>query len=129
MPARKKKDLRQPIVIGHVQHRVADIAKAADWYESLGVSGIVRREDFAVLELRGGTQMLILKAAKRGKRGTAALFDFMVDDVGATCDACSKLGMKPTPIARGSIHDRFEVLDPSGYRLTILSSHASDLPV
>ncbi len=125
----RKRDRRPPIAIGHVEHRVTDVAAAADWYEALGVRGIVRRRDFAVLEVRGGTHMIIAKASKPVRRGTTAPLDFMVNDLDATHRACLKRGMNPTPIARGTIHDRFEVVDPSGYTLTILSSHASDLPV
>ena len=115
MPIRKKEDLRPPVAIGHVEHRVTDVSKAADWYESLGARRIVRRRNFAVLELRGGTHMVVGKSKEPIKRGTPAPFDFIVDDVDATRKAWAKLGMKPTRMSRGSIHDWFEVAHPRRY--------------
>jgi len=129
MPAEKNGDARPPIAIGHVEHRVTDVGKAADWYESVGARCIVRQRNFAVLELRGGTHMMVGKSKEPIERGTPAPFDFIVDDVDVARKSCAKLGMKPTCMSRGSIHDWFEIVDPSGYKLTILSSHAGKRPV
>jgi len=130
MPTRRAaRDRRPPLAVGHVHHRVADVVKAADWYESLGMRRIWRDSDVAVLEIRGGTHMVLLPAKKRIAAGTEAPFDFIVDDVDAARSACLKKGFKPGRMKRGSIHDSFDLTDPSGYRLTIHSSHASGEPV
>jgi len=115
MPIRKMEDLRPPVAIGRVEHRVTDVSKAADWHESLGARPIVRQRNFALLELRGGIHMVLGNAKEPIKRGTPAPFDFIVDDVDATRRACAKLGMKPSRMTRGSNHDWFEVIDPRRY--------------
>jgi catechol-2,3-dioxygenase len=131
MPATKTSthDPRPSVAIGHVEHHVADVAKAAAWYESLGVRRIFRRRNFAVMEVRGGTHIIIAAAKKKTADGEPAPFDFIVDDVDATRKECARKGMKPGRMHRGSIHDWFELSDPSGYTLTIVSTHASGRPV
>ena len=134
MPTAKAKsraaaDPRPPVAIGHVSHEVADVAKAAEWYEGLGFRRIVRQRNFAVMELRGGTHVVFSKAKEKIEKGTPCPFDLIVDDVDATHAECAKRGLAPTKMSRGSIHDWFEVIDPSGYELTILSSHAGKRPV
>lgn len=131
MPARKtrKRDRRPPVAIGHVEHHVADVRKAVQWYQSLGVRLVFRQRDFAVMEVRGGTHLIFAGSKRKIRPRTEAPFDFVVDDVDAMREECAAKGMKPGPMKRGSIHDWFELTDPSGYRLTILSSHASGRPV
>jgi len=123
------RDARPTVAIGHVEHHVADVAKSAKFLEALGVRPIVRQRNFAVMEVRGGTHIILAKARNKIEKGAAAPFDLIVDDVDATRDACAKLGLKPSRMSRGSIHDWFELRDPSGYELTILSSHAGNRPV
>jgi hypothetical protein len=130
MPTKARtRDPRPPVAIGHVEHRVADVAKEVDWLESLGVRRIFRQRNFAVLEVRGGTHIIVAGSKKNVAAGTPAPFDFIVDDVDSTRKECVRKGMKPGRMHRGSIHDWFEITDPSGYKLTILSSHASGRPV
>jgi hypothetical protein len=122
-------DRRPPVAIGHVEHRVANVARSAAFLKSLGIRPIHRERDFAVMELRGGTHIILAKTKTPIERGTPAPFDLIVDDVDTFRAACRKQGLKPSPMSRGSIHDWFELADPSGYTLTILSSHAGDRPV
>jgi len=129
MPKTKTADPRPAVAIGHVEHRVASVAKSARFFEALGVRPIFRNRDFAVMELRGGTHIILAKAKGKIGKGTEAPFDLIVDDVDAFRAGCAKLGLKPSRMSRGSIHDWFEVEDPSGYELTILSSHAGRRPV
>lgn len=129
MPTKTPKDARPPVAIGHVEHHVADVAKAVEWYEALGVRRIFKRGDFAVMEVRGGTHIILAKAKEKIEAGTPAPFDLIVDDVEATREECASKGMAPGKMHRGRIHDWFELTDPSGFRLTILSSHAGGRPV
>jgi len=122
-------DLRPPIAIGHIHHRVANVSEAVAWYESLGVRRIFSRRSFAVVEVRGGTHIIMAATRKKIASGTPAPFDFIVDDVDAMRKECVRKDMRPGKMKRGSIHDSFELTDPSGYLLTILSSHASGRPV
>jgi hypothetical protein len=124
MPKTRKSDPRPSVAIGHVEHRVSDVGKSAKFLEALGVRPIHRQRDFAVMEVRGGTHIILAKAKGKIEKGSAAPFDLIADDVDAMRRACVKLGLKPSRMSRGSIHDWFEIADPSGYELTILSSHA-----
>jgi hypothetical protein len=131
MPARKpaSADRRPTVAIGHVVHEVTDVPAEAAWLEALGVRPIVRESEFAVLELRGGTHIVLTKAKRKAAPGTEAPFDFIVDDVDAMHEACVERGFQPGRMSRGRIHDRFELTDPAGYSVTILSSHAGNRPV
>ncbi len=115
-------DTRPVVAIGHVgPHLVDDLAEATRFYVALGCRLIAELETLTVLELRGGTH-LVLRAGER--RGGKAGFDIMVDDLDATHSQYAGLGFAPTPIQRGTIHDHFTVQDPAGWTLTITSSHA-----
>jgi hypothetical protein len=125
----KKPDPRPRVAIGHVEHHVADVAKSAEFLEIIGLRPIVKQRNFAVMELRGGTHIILAKAKGKVEAGTAAPFDLIVDDVDKFRAACVKNGMKASRMSRGSIHDWFELIDPSGYEITIMSSHAGSRPV
>lgn len=120
----KSRDRRPPVAVGHVWFKAANVAAAAEWLEAVGLRPIAGDEDFAVLELRGGTHLVVTKAARRAKRGAEAPFDLMVDDVDRTRREFAAKGLAPTRIRRGSIHDSFELPGPDGVRVTVLSSHA-----
>jgi hypothetical protein len=129
VPKAKPIDPRPAVAIGHVEHRVASVAESAKFLEALGVRPIHMGRDFAVMELRGGTHIILAKAKGKIDKGAEAPFDFIVDDVDAFRAACVKRGLKPSRLSRGSIHDWFAIEDPSGYEITILSSHAGRRPV
>jgi hypothetical protein len=93
----------------------------------LGMRPIVQGENFAVLELRAGTH-LVLERADPVTPG-AASFDLMVEDLQATHRRLSELGLAPSEISEGRIHRSFTVRDPSGHVITFNSSHTSDQPV
>jgi len=84
-------------------------------------------DGFAVLELRGGTHLVLLQSEEAG--AGSAPFDLMVEDLDDTHRELSERGLSPSEISRGKIHDSFQVRDPSGLDVTFNSSHVSDLPV
>jgi hypothetical protein len=97
-----------------------DAVAAAAFWQTIGMRPVVQREDFAVLELRGGTHLVIVA----GDAGSEEIgFDIMVDDLQATWDQFDDAGLNPTPITEGTIHSSFTVMDPAGRALTINSSH------
>ena len=126
---RISKDRRPPVAIGHVWFKARDVPAAAEWFESVGLRPVAGGEDFAVLELRGGTHLIVTQAARRPKHGAEAPFDLMVDDVDAARRGFAAKGLGPSRIHRGSIHDSFELTGPEGARFTVLSSHAGRRPV
>ncbi|HUB97580.1 MAG TPA: VOC family protein [Stellaceae bacterium] len=117
------------MAIGHVFLRASDVPATAEWLEAAGLRPIAHDDDFAVLELRGGTHLVVTKAARRPKAGTEAPFDLMVDDVDAAHRAYANKGFKPSAIRRGNIHDSFHVAGPDGYRVSVVSSHSGKRPV
>jgi hypothetical protein len=121
-------DQRPPVAVGHVRLPCSDVGEAARWLETVGLRPIVAMNDLAVLELRGGTHVVVRKTEPPAP-GTAAPFDLMVDDIDATHRDYAEKGLSPSPISRGRIHDSFTVAGPSGWLFTINSSHASDKPV
>ena len=122
-------DQRPPVAVGHVRLNVVDVGAAARWLESVGLRPIVTRDELAVLELRGGTHVVVRHTEQPPVPGTVAPFDLMVDDIDATHRGYASQGLSPSPIRRGSIHDAFDVPGPDGWVFTINSSHASGLPI
>src|SRR5215469_6771162 len=120
----KRKDRRPPVAVGHVFFAASDVGEAARWFETVGLRSIARDADFAILELRGGTHLVVTRAARRLRRGAEAPFDLMVDDVDAARRSFMAKGLKPSPIRRGSIHDEFTLAGPDGCSMAVLSSHA-----
>ena len=126
---KKTKDRRPPVAVGHVYLDATDVAATAEWLEAVGMRPIFQADDFAVLELRGGTHLVVRETKRRPRKGTEAPFDLMVDDVAATRHAYAARGGKPSRIRRGRIHDTFDVIGPDGYVFSVTSSHAGRRPV
>lgn len=122
-------DQRPPVAVGHVRLPCGDVAAAARWLETAGLRPIVTMDELAVLELRGGTHVVVRKTEPAPAPGAAAPFDLMVDDIDATHRDYAEKGLSPSPIQRGRIHDSFQVAGPSGWLFTVNSSHASGQPV
>lgn len=118
------KDARPPVAIGHVQLQSHVVPETIDFFKSLGLRQIFRNERFGVLELRGGTHLVVSSRERPIRKGTRAAFDIMVDDVKKARKAYDKKGFEPTEIEEGSIHSSFFIKVPSGHKLKINSSHA-----
>ena len=117
-------DQRPPVAVGHVRFPTTDVAGAARWLESVGLRPIFADANLAVLELRGGTHVVVRKTEKPPRPGDAAPFDLMVDDIEAACRDYSAKGLGPSDISRGRIHDSFHLVGPDGHDFTVTSSHA-----
>jgi len=113
-------DERPSVWVGHVVLSVSDIGRSVQWWTGIGMREIERNEHVAVLELRGGTHLVLVP----GPPNTGdAPFDLMVDDLDATHDAWADLGVDVGDIERGRIHNVFTATDPDGYVVTVNSSH------
>ncbi|MGB0629424.1 MAG: VOC family protein [Alphaproteobacteria bacterium] len=119
-----KKDARPSVAIGHVRMETHAVPVTFDFFRKLGLRHIFRNETFGVLELRGGTHLVITKRDKPVRKGTPAPFDIMVDNLEQAHAKYRKDGFDPTEITSGSIHSSFFVRAPSGHKLKITSSHA-----
>ena len=114
------RDDRPGVWVGHVAVTAPDVAAASRFWQTIGMRPVFERDDFAVLELRGGTHLVIVA----GDAGSEEIgFDVMVDDLQATWKLFNDAGLNPAPVTEGTIHSSFTVLDPAGRALTINSSH------
>lgn len=119
------KSKRPSVAIGHVILHVRDVIASAEFYTALGLRLVVKRSELAILELRGGTHLLLFEAKSKPKAGPIRSFDFMVDEITSTRASLEAAGMELTPMRVDGIsgHQMFEVTDPDGNAVTILSSH------
>jgi hypothetical protein len=113
-------DERPPVWIGHALLAVTDLDASTSFWSSVGMRVVETNEHVSVLELRGGTHLVLVPGAP--SQGDAP-FDLMVEDLDETHAVWSAAGLDPSPIARGRIHDSFVAHDPDGYAVTVNSSH------
>lgn len=112
-------DDRPRFAIGHVSMTAGDATALAAFYTGLGMRLVVNMDRMSILELRGGTHLVL----RQGPSGQGSL-DLVVDDIDGTHDDFQTAGAAVTPILRGNPHDRFSATDPEGNMLTINSNHA-----
>jgi len=120
-------DLRPPVWIGHVVLETDRLAETEQFMRTIGMRSVVHRPEVAVLELRGGTHLVLTP----GKGAPVdAPFDLMVEDLDATHQHFIELGLDPTPIGTASANHRtFSVREPAGNVITFISNHVSGQPV
>ena len=124
----KQKDLRPPVWIGHVVLETNRLEESAEFMRKLGMRPIVQRAEVAVLELRGGTHLVLI--AKSEITSGDAPFDLMVEDLQENHRRFAELGLAPTLIVRVSPeHQCFKIREPAGHIITFYSNHASGEPV
>ena len=112
-------DPRPRFGIGHVVITADDVKALADFYTTLGMRQIMNSGHFAILELRGGTHLIL----QQGPAGEASL-DLIVDDIDDVHADLTAAGSSASSIKRGNPHDQFQATDPEGNRLVISSNHA-----
>jgi catechol 2,3-dioxygenase-like lactoylglutathione lyase family enzyme len=123
-----EQDPRPAVWVGHVVLLVPDVGKSREFFSRLGMRDLGNDGPVAILELRGGTH-LILAPGDAPTGDADAPFDLMVDDLDAAHRRFSAEGMKPSEIAEGPFHRYFMLEAPSGHLVTVNSSHASGEPV
>jgi hypothetical protein len=96
---------------------------------TIGMRSVHKGAEVAIFELRGGTHLILI--AKSEIVPGDAPFDLMVEDLRATHQRFTSLGLTPTPIeAMPSIdHEFFRVREPAGHLITFYSDHRSGNPV
>ncbi len=118
---------RPPVCVGHIRLATPEIETTREFMLAVGMRPIVHGEDFAVLELRGGTHLVLVPGAAADS-GVAG-FDLMVEDIHATHHQFRELGFAPSEIEKGRIHESFTLQCPSGHVVTFSSDHTSSYPV
>jgi len=134
---------KPPVGVGHMVLTVADVETSSRFYATLGLRIVGKGDDMSILELRGGTHLLLFQ---RGGPSTEAdspfdqaapgAIDLMIEgrtfeDLDAFRTTLIAGGVHPDPIPdkRYFGHHIFKARDPDGNEVTVSTSHASDLPV
>ena len=131
------------LAIGHLSLTVGDVAACHRFYADLGLRTFDKGEEMAILELRGGTHLLLFqrgapftdaKSPFDGARATSV--DLMIagrsrDELEAVRGRLVQHGHVPDPILDRQFfgHFVFKAKDPDGNEVTVSTSHAGDLPV
>lgn len=95
--------------------------------KQLGMRPIAKFNDIAILELRGGTHLVLQRSATKCAIETE--FDLMVEDLESTHSDFISKGINPSKLIRGKIHDYFIITEPGGSRIRFNSTHVSDFAV
>lgn len=123
-------DDKKPLVgVAHVVLQTDRMAESVHFMRALGMRLLFDGPEISVLEMRGGTHLLLMHSDK--VVAGEAPFDLMVDDLHDSHRRLSALGLAPSPIeARPAIaHELFTLREPAGRLITIFSSHASGKPI
>ena len=120
-------DTRPLVWIGHVAMYSARVSESSQFMQLIGMRLIFESDEFAVLEMRGGTHLVVTSDTESTL--TKGSFDLMVDDLEASHEHFTRLGLEPGEIERGQIHDCFELREPGGANIIFNSSHVSEFPV
>jgi hypothetical protein len=122
-------DERPRVAIGHVILGSPDVGASTEFLLRAGLRMIEAGETVSVLELRGGTHLIVVPSGAPVAGGAKAGFDLMVDDIEATHKIYAELELDPSNLEPGEFHTSFKIVEPGGHEITVNSSHASDLPV
>ena len=119
--------------IGHVVLSVRDVEASSRFYTGLGLNPFEAGGGLAILELRGGTHLILLPR-KEGEdiAPTAQRVDLMISGKGrkeldAYRAAVVARGMEPSPIPDESLygHYMFRLRDPDGNEVVVATSHSA----
>jgi catechol 2,3-dioxygenase-like lactoylglutathione lyase family enzyme len=133
-----------PVSIGHVAMTVGDLEASYGFYVDLGLRTIGKSDGMAILELRGGTHLLLFKSGGSDAGGgegpfdqrPATTLDLMIagrsqEELTAFRSHLIDRGHAPDPILgqRFFGHYVFKARDPDGNEVTVSTSHASNQPI
>ena len=65
----RKPDQRPPVAVGHIMLQVSDIGGANDFFTGIGMRPVHLGDTVSVLELRGGTHLVLHSADGPSRRG------------------------------------------------------------
>lgn len=116
---------RPSVWVGHIALETSNLDASELFMRQIGLRPIVKRETIAVLEMRGGTHV-VLKANPEAVPDMAP-FDLMVEDLEVMHQTLTQMGLQPSPIQPGKIHQSFTVREPSGHQIKFNSSHVVGL--
>jgi catechol 2,3-dioxygenase-like lactoylglutathione lyase family enzyme len=134
--------------VGHFVMKVANLGASYQFYADLGLRQVGKFPDVAIIELRGGTHILLfpendeapftLTSSHVGQRAAFSneRLDLMINgktrgELEAYRAILLKNGVRAGEIAQERFfgHDYFHLTDPDGHGITVYTSHAGDAPV
>ncbi len=134
--------------LGHFVLKVANLGASYQFYADLGLRQIGIFPDVAIIELRGGTHILLvpendgapfpLISSHVGQRSVFfnEHLDLMINgktrgDLEAYRATLLKSGVPAGEVVPEKLfgHDYFQVIDPDGHGITVYTTHAGELPV
>ena len=127
MSAEQQAGPRPPVWVGHVSMATPKVEESAAFMLQIGMRPIVQNDAIAVLEMRGGTHLVL--SNREGEEPGDAGFDLMVEDIEAVHADYTARGLAPSDMVHGRIHTSFTLTEPGGNRITVNSTHVSDQPV
>jgi catechol 2,3-dioxygenase-like lactoylglutathione lyase family enzyme len=136
------------VALGHFVMKVNDIDTSYQFYTKLGLRPFGIYPDLAVVELRGGTHILLfnkndeftssLNSSHLGQRGASfnERLDLMIDsksrsDLELYRANLMEKGLPVDAISQDQFfgHAYFQLVDPDGNGITVYSSHTGELSV
>ena len=131
------------LAVAHLVFKVADLKSSCQFYSNLGLPPFAIEEKVAIIELRGGTHLLLLEVDQPAGEDIAESltgqfherlseqFDLMIKGKGLNELKKYRLELISRGIAAGEIpektffgHYLFCIKDPDGNGITIYTSHA-----
>ena len=131
------------LAVAHLVFKVADLKSSCQFYSNLGIPPFAIDEEVAIIELRGGTHLLLLKVNQLAGEDVAQSltgqfykrfseqFDLMIKGKGLNELKKYRLELISRGIRAGEIpdetffgHHLFCIKDPDGNGITIYTSHA-----
>jgi catechol 2,3-dioxygenase-like lactoylglutathione lyase family enzyme len=131
------------LAVAHLVFKVADLKRSCEFYSNLGLPPLFIEEKFAIVELRGGTHLLLFEVGLAGEEVAESVtgqfherlserFDLMIKGKGLNELKKYRLELINRGIAAEEIpdeaffgHHLFCVKDPDGNGITIYTSHES----
>ena len=131
------------LAVAHLVFKVADLKSSCQFYSNLGIPPFAIDEEVAIIELRGGTHLVLLEVGQLAGEGIAESltgqfhkrlseqFDLMIKGKGLNELKKYRSELISRGIEAGAIpdesffgHHLFCVKDPDGNGITIYTSHA-----
>ena len=131
------------LAAAHLVFKVVDLKRSCQFYSNLGIPPFFTDDEVAIIELRGGTHLLLLEVDQLAGEGVAESltgqfhrrfseqFDLMIKGKGLNELKKYRLELISRGIAAGEIpdetffgHHLFCIKDPDGNGITIYTSHA-----
>jgi catechol 2,3-dioxygenase-like lactoylglutathione lyase family enzyme len=135
------------LAVAHLVFKVADLKSSCQFYSNLGLPPFATDEKVAIIELRGGTHLLLLSVDEPAGEDIAESltgqfhkrfferFDLMIEGKGLDELKKYRSELISRGIAAGEIPDEtfyghylFCIKDPDGHGITIYTSHRIDAP-